>query len=267
MRLFLTTFFTLLSISLFSITLQSSGNGIWDDPTTWRPSSVPQNGDTIIIESGDIITVNCNCGVYTDLTVLVYGRLYYNNGKKLRMDGASNVLVYGSMGGGNGGSKLIIGGNTVFDGNDPDITNNSLCDLSGCASDPLPIELAYFKVENIDNKAYVKWETLSEINIDYFIIEKSHDSELWISYETISGHNKPAKYQIIDDPRMDIYYRLVECDLDGNYHNYNIIRFNYKEDISEVIRVVDLNGNITDLNTPGFKIIIYTDRVEKIYNP
>ena len=47
------------------------------------------------------------------------------------------------------------------------ITQNSL--------NPLPIELTYFKAYTNDDRISFKWETASEINNDYFTVEKSLD--------------------------------------------------------------------------------------------
>ena len=52
----------------------------------------------------------------------------------------------------------------------------------GCT--PLPIELLHFDAKLVDNKVICNWATATEINTDYFIIQRTTDG---INYENIDS--------------------------------------------------------------------------------
>ena len=86
-------------------------------------------------------------------------------------------------------------------------------------SSPLPLELLSFTGENKGDINVLKWETASEVDIDYYLIEKSNDG---ISFEELdkvpaSGYSNFNTYQLVDDnPKEGItYYRLTEISFDG----------------------------------------------------
>jgi len=92
--------------------------------------------------------------------------------------------------------------------------------ILGASISALPVELISFKaVENFGN-IDVSWSTITELNNDYFIIEKSQDGIGWREMLQISGagnSTSPIDYFEIDDnPFYGIsYYRLVQVDFDG----------------------------------------------------
>lgn len=98
----------------------------------------------------------------------------------------------------------------------------------GAATVPLPIELLYFTGTRNENKIELNWATSSEINSDYFIIERSTDA---IHFEALShleaAHNSTSTlyYSATDIlPFQDIvYYRLKEVDFDGTEETYGPI--------------------------------------------
>ena len=89
---------------------------------------------------------------------------------------------------------------------------------------PLPIELIYFRGNAIgDNTVRVEWMTASEVNNDYFTIERSCNGAAFdaIGKLKASGEsNTPITYSYIDDQidkgQFRIYYRLRQTDYDGN---------------------------------------------------
>ncbi len=94
----------------------------------------------------------------------------------------------------------------------------------------LPIELLSFSGKYLEktNEALLEWITASEINNDYFTIERSTDG---ITFESIAfikgaGNSSSSKsYNFIDDNLNDgiNYYRLKQTDFDGKYSYSNII--------------------------------------------
>lgn len=92
-------------------------------------------------------------------------------------------------------------------------------DCSDCSATPLPVELAYFKGKRYRQTTLLSWQTLSELNNDYFEIQKSSDA---INFRTISPKIPGAgtsyqihHYQWRDNrPNQGInYYRLKQVDI------------------------------------------------------
>ena len=90
---------------------------------------------------------------------------------------------------------------------------------SGTAN-PLPIELIYFKAKLVENIVKLTWATASELNNDYFTIERSSDG---IHFEEIirqrgAGNNTYTIYYKNEDKnplKGYNFYRLKQTDYDG----------------------------------------------------
>jgi len=98
---------------------------------------------------------------------------------------------------------------------------NTWWTLSALGS-PLPIELASFNVNKSGTSAIISWVTASEINNDFFNVEKSADGLHFESISKIQGagtSSTPLHYTINDsNPFNGInYYRLKQTDYDGHF--------------------------------------------------
>ncbi len=86
----------------------------------------------------------------------------------------------------------------------------------------LPIDLISFEAENIDNKEVaLKWLTATEINSDYFDIQRSLDGVSFADIGKVSAAGNSTVEQAYDftdeDPAFgEIYYRLRQVDFDGS---------------------------------------------------
>lgn len=96
---------------------------------------------------------------------------------------------------------------------------------------PLPVELVKFEAV-LDDKNIVQlnWQTASELNNDYFSIERSLNGLDWISVVTIKGAGNssiPLFYEAKDDisgiTATVIYYRLKQVDFDGKSEYSQIV--------------------------------------------
>ncbi len=93
----------------------------------------------------------------------------------------------------------------------------------------LPVELINFNAKVMNtNQVRLDWETVSEINNDYFIVERSKNSESWEEVVRANGAGNSSTtlfYNTIDDnPYVGIsYYRLKQVDFDGEY-SYSELR-------------------------------------------
>lgn len=94
---------------------------------------------------------------------------------------------------------------------------------------PLPIELIDFTANVGElNLVELAWQTASEINNDYFTIERSLNARNWEEVDRIDGagnSNKVLSYTYTDDSPYSgtSYYRLKQTDFDGQY-SYSPIR-------------------------------------------
>lgn len=100
---------------------------------------------------------------------------------------------------------------------------------------PLPVELSHFDVVPQQRNALCNWVTETELNNDYFNVQRSPNA---IDFETIgkvegSGTTtNQSEYQFLDtDPFMGVsYYRLQQVDVDGQFTYSPIRSFNLESE-------------------------------------
>lgn len=85
---------------------------------------------------------------------------------------------------------------------------------------PLPVELTYFEIADIDGGVQLDWTTNSEIENDYFEVQKSNDGFVWQTISQLDGKGNTIEvtdYEFTDkEPQMGMnYYRLKQVDFDG----------------------------------------------------
>ncbi|MFN5418324.1 MAG: T9SS type A sorting domain-containing protein, partial [Flavobacteriia bacterium] len=75
----------------------------------------------------------------------------------------------------------------------------------------------------------LNWKTASEINNDFFIVERSFDGEDFREVEVIDGHGNSSvmkDYELVDyvgEYNGTVYYRLKQFDFDGQ-ETYSVVR-------------------------------------------
>lgn len=131
----------------------------------------------------------------------------------------------------------------------------------------LPIELRSWQALCDQKMATLRWTTSSEINNDYFSIQRSNDAIKWSTIGTIAGagnSNQPRQYSYKDVGNVDetVYYRLVQTDYDGKFEYSEIISSDCIND-NQLNTVVSPNPNIGKFVISGLnpeaknKITIY----------
>ncbi|MFH0895911.1 MAG: T9SS type A sorting domain-containing protein [Bacteroidota bacterium] len=93
---------------------------------------------------------------------------------------------------------------------------------------PLPVELLSFNATRDGQDVFLKWVTASEINNDFFTVERSSDGESFEIIGIISGSgnsNNVLEYSMHDiNPLSGInYYRLKQTDFDGKFSYSNVV--------------------------------------------
>jgi hypothetical protein len=142
------------------------------------------------------------------------------------------------------GGAANLGGNIYQFAGVSAIANNVRVTLGtiNLAATPLPIGLVNFNASLNVDKVDLSWITSSEINNDFFTVERSLDSENWEEILLVPGagnRDQLMKYFDSDyDPILGVsYYRLKQTDFNGNFEYFNIvpIRFEKTENVKRGI--------------------------------
>lgn len=116
---------------------------------------------------------------------------------------------------------------------------------------PLGVELTTLECAQDENFINIHWNTASEVNSDYFILEKSTDGVNYTEMVRSEGQGTttlPTDYYIVDaSPELGTnYYRLTQVDLSGEKTVYNPTSCEMSESNVPIkrIRIIDLNGHV-----------------------
>jgi hypothetical protein len=124
--------------------------------------------------------------------------------------------------------------------NNVNITGSKYVAIMNGAVAALPVEILYFEGKRLGSYVMLEWETMAEINNDYFIVEKSTDGENWEELLTVAGQGNTSDQTYYS--QIDVngcagvcYYKLIQVDYDGQ---------------SQEIKVISLQteGKTTELN-------------------
>ena len=130
------------------------------------------------------------------------------------------------------------GGNAPFD----DICKEARSDPPDLGSfeiiSPLPVELLYFRGNTIsDNNIRLEWVTTSEVNNDYFTIERSYNGIEFDAIGELKGAGESRNtitYSFIDNQfekrKSNLYYRLRQTDYNGNSALSEVIAMSLEND-------------------------------------
>jgi hypothetical protein len=95
-------------------------------------------------------------------------------------------------------------------------------------ANPLPVELVEFKGRNENGFNILKWRTASELNNDFFEVERSSDGESFVYVGRVAGNGTTQEehnYELVDEEAFigNNYYRLKQVDFDGSFAYSNVI--------------------------------------------
>jgi len=130
------------------------------------------------------------------------------------------------------------------------------------ANNPLPVELISFDaVVNDGSQVDLKWVTATEINNDYFVVEKSKDGKNWEEVVWVDGAGNSnytlEYYETDENPYEGIsYYRLKQVDFDGKTSYSEIVPVAFEKNIEKNITVLPnpvKRGEAIYLEINGFK--------------
>ncbi len=232
--LILITLFTLSTVYSAPV-IKAVANGYWGNVNTWDLNRLPQIGDTIVIGSGKVVTVNNDQNIAGFAYVKIWGKLsFLGNNSTLKLGPTSVIWVYANArieGGGSASQKIRIGNNTVFDGNDAPVTGPQVATINGftpAGELPLPVKFVGFTLSKKNNDALIQWATSEEQNANVYEVEKSTDGRTWavIAYVTAAGNTTSLTNYSYTDRNITsktAYYRIKQVDMDGRF-SYTPVR-------------------------------------------
>lgn len=214
-----------------------------------------ENKDIIYVETNTSSASNLTFGASVTLvirnnsTLTVNGEVIFSNGSNIILEAGSQWVIIGNLKNKNNSNEIIVDGILIVDGEftgeNGSVINgtgsmsttgaatttgtgkvfgfNNDCNPGPCftnASTPLPVVLLSFTAECDNTKVVLKWSTASEINNNYFVIERSENS---IDFETIGqvkgagNSNSVSNYSFTDKDirKGTFYYRLKQVDYNG----------------------------------------------------
>ncbi len=255
------------------------------------------NNEWLVDDSDVVITGDFdNAGaeileVRNNGTFVVNGDFDNSGSGSVSADDGGEVQVDGDFDNTGGGSADVSGGTIIVGGGYSGTTpTGDTGDCSsggggccGAACSTLPVELISFKINSVNEFAVLNWKTATELNNDYFIIEKSLDGYDFDEVARIAGNgtiNEPVQYSWQDPVRNyeTVYYRLTQVDYDGTVDQLGVQVFIHNAQTDKIsiypnpicagqelnfsgfqpmeVRVLDLSGNLVGVfeNTEMSKI-------------
>ena len=110
----------------------------------------------------------------------------------------------------------------------------------------LPVELVTFQAEAQEKAVLLTWETASEINNDFFEVQRSLDGQAFEKIGEVAGQgssNETHRYQFIDKQPLEgtVYYRLKQVDYDGLYDYSDLVAMEWTYSaIAEVTPITEV---------------------------
>lgn len=105
----------------------------------------------------------------------------------------------------------------------------------GMGGGPLPVTLAGFAAKKSDDEktVLIDWITISEVNNDYFTIQRSNDGKHFSELTRVDGSGNTTimhRYSLVDENPLDgtSYYRLKQTDFNGRTEIFKTVAVTIK---------------------------------------
>ncbi len=226
-------------------------------------------GLVLTIPNGVTVIINNRFRMQPNAQVVVDG--------VLRLNGNDNRVQPGGVIDGSGAliaSSSIDNKGTVFGS-----TGGTVNCTSGCGNTTLPVELMYFEGE-FEKNVILSWATATEINNEYFSLERSENGKDFYEIARIEGHGNSEEmieYTYEDDSYESAveFYRLKQVDFDGQFEIFKAIRVETNagqaENSFKVFPTVVTQGKVTIEGEKPFEIkdiqIISLTGSSNVYQP
>ncbi len=136
----------------------------------------------------------------------------------------------------------------------------------------LPVELSKYQLKCFDGKVMIDWTTDSELNNDYFTVERSQDCRVFEPIAKITGNGTTTElieYFYVDEEAIEgiMYYRLKQTDYNGNTKTYAPLSARCEKESPEILMYPNPNHGIFSVHFPDYNndIIILNSAGQTIY--
>lgn len=128
-------------------------------------------------------------------------------------------------------------------------------------SQPLPVKLIKFDAKVVDRKVFLRWTTSTEVNNDYFEIEKSLNGIDFQKIGRVKGNGNSSQivnYQFIDSNLIlqKTFYRLKQVDFNEEFSYSGIRKVDY-ENIMSAKLIVYPNPTTSSITVTGEEDAIF----------
>jgi hypothetical protein len=128
----------------------------------------------------------------------------------------------------------------------------------------LPIELLYFNAFPKNGWVELNWATASELNNNYFTVERSADGFNWEEVLQTPGAGTTtlqSNYTKFDTRPLSglSYYRLKQTDMDGKFSYSNIVSVVINTENKQLVRVINMLGQEVKSDTKGMVILMFSN--------
>ncbi|HEV3252105.1 MAG TPA: T9SS type A sorting domain-containing protein [Puia sp.] len=199
----------------------------YTDATTNTIVSFPDGASTVVVRKDlnwAVTTANGLVGGIYNLDIQGTGFGSIGNINDLRITLSNSVVgVAGVNAGSTVNPQINRTGLTLAN-----LTNTFYLGSINFAITNLPITLISFTASVLDKQVELDWSTSSEINNDYFTVQRTKDAVIWESIQRVAGagNSKTISSYTVFDQNPDggkSYYRLMQTDFDGK-QTYSAIR-------------------------------------------
>ena len=261
---FLITSIVFLNTHSFAATYYSIANGAWFS-NIWSTAS--QNGTNCACQPSGGCTFSGTVFIYNKVTIsgcspfsmsihstinlstngklTTNGDLSLSNNQTINVPAGDTLIINGNLTMSGGNSLINVNGGIIVTGA-VDLSSNASVSGTGGGSygsltthsascwclGSLPIVLLNFNALPDETKIVLKWTTASEINNNFFTIERSSDGEEFTPIATVKGagnSNSLLNYSFNDENPIygTSYYRLKQTDYNGNSVTFGMIVANF----------------------------------------
>jgi hypothetical protein len=296
-----------------TLDVQSTGSPKLILGASGNPKSLTTNNNTTIrVRNGATLEIWGDLIVNNNLTflgsghIIVHGNFTMNNGGSVAITGGGDLSVGGNFTGGSNTSISVSGSSSTITVSGALNVGNGTSSITvsgtgsyisagscscggcggttGCGNVSVPITLSAFTANVSGDAVEIKWSTSSEINFDYFSLQKSDNGVVFKEIAQVKGHGttSEAHSYSFDDINPFVgrsYYRLTSNDFDGYQETFRTVSVEYhggkKFYVSPnpadgaSIRLyynfdTDVDGTVTVYDNLGFVVGSYSAGTESI---
>ncbi len=120
----------------------------------------------------------------------------------------------------------------------------------------LPVELVEFDSECNDLNEIFYWTTVSEVDLDYFILEYTYDGLVFFPESQVDaiGNSQELQYYSVRVTKpfpAQRYYRIKAVDIDGSIETSSLISSKNCSNVNDLIKSISVSENSLELYVNG----------------